>query len=486
MADDSVPSSPDNTAVQLAAEQARAALALSASDMGEFEWNVADDIFIVSPRMARITGIPVGAHPAQGGEYPLSFAHPDDVDALRSTIEESLNSRARYQANYRMIRPSDGRILWMESSAVILRGPDGPLRKLIGVVRDVSAQKAREDEREALVAELDHRVKNVLASVQSLAAQSARKLSSLDAFMKTFTGRIEAMADAHILLSRTRWRGASIGDIAAAELSGLALGRARWSGPELLLSPRATNALALALHELATNAVKFGALSSDSGRVEVSWTVNGAGGFDLAWIERGGPPVEPPSRQGFGALLLERVTGRELGGEAKVQYRRDGVRATLTADHSALSSSPEAPELTVANAPPGAAMATDGASGGAIEPHDVRGLRVLIVEDSMLLALELEAALAEAGAAIVGPAATVEEALCLITDGVDVALLDADLNGQSAAPVAAALTEARIPFILATSHDEELEDCAAPVVRKPYNVHQITAALARATGAQTG
>ena len=230
MADDSVPSSPENTAVQLAAEQARAALALSASDMGEFEWNVADDLFIVSPRMAEITGIPVGAHPAQGGEYPLSFAHPDDVDALRRTIEESLNSRARYQANYRMIRPTDSRVLWMESSAVILRGPDGPLRKLIGVVRDVSAQKAREDEREALVAELDHRVKNVLASVQSLAAQSARKHSSIDAFMKTFTGRIAAMADAHILLSRTRRRGASIGDIAAAELSGLALGRARWSG----------------------------------------------------------------------------------------------------------------------------------------------------------------------------------------------------------------------------------------------------------------
>ena len=232
--------------------------------------------------------------------------------------------------------------------------------------------------------------------------------------------------------------------------------------------------------------MKFGALSSDSGRVEVSWTVNTTGGFDLAWIERGGPPVEPPSRQGFGALLLERVTGRELGGEAKVQYRRDGVRATLSADRSALSSSPETPQLTVANGPEGAAMATDGASGGAIEPHDVRGLRVLIVEDSMLLALELEAALAEAGAVIVGPAATVEEALCLITDGVDVTLLDADLNGQSAAPVAAALAAARIPFILATSHDEELEDCAAPVVRKPYNVHQITAALARATGAQGG
>jgi PAS domain S-box-containing protein len=486
MAAASASSSPGTSADQLAAEQARAALALSASDMGEFEWDVSDDIFIVSPRMARITGIPVGARPAEGGEYPLSFAHPDDVSALRATIEESLNSNARYRASYRMIRPTDGRVLWMESSAVILRGPDGPLRKLIGVVRDVSETRAKDDEREALVAELDHRVKNVLASVQSLAAQSARKLSSLDAFMKTFSGRLDAMADAHTLLSRARWRGATIGDIAAAELAGLALGRARWSGPEVLLNPRSTSALALALHELATNAVKFGALSTDAGRVEVVWARNSIGGFDLTWVERGGPAVELPSRQGFGTLLLDRVTGRELGGKATVQYRRDGLRAALTADGSAMATtSPAVIEVTSTDAIL-ARVATDGASGGPLERYDIRGLSVLIVEDSMLLALELEAALADAGATTIGPAASVEEALALINSDIDVALIDADLNGQSAAPVAFALNKAGIPFILATSHDEELaEEAGGPAVRKPYNVHQITAALARATGRES-
>ena len=483
MAADSASSSPDDSAEQLAAEQARAALALSASDMGEFEWDVEDDVFIVSPRMAKITGIPVGACAAAGGEYPLSFVHPEDVDTLRSTIQESLNSKARYRASYRMTRPTDSRVLWMESSAVILRGPGGPLRKLIGVVRDVSETKAREDEREALVAELDHRVKNVLASVRSLAAQSARKLSSLDAFMKTFSGRLDAMADAHTLLSRTRWRGAGIGDIAAAELAGLALGRARWSGPEILLNPRATNALALALHELATNAVKFGALSADAGRVEVIWSVNQIGGFDLSWSERGGPPVESPSRQGFGALLLDRVTGRELGGKATVQYRRDGLRATLTSDGSALATISGSVESSGSGEAVEAPTESGGASCGAIEHSDIRGLRILIVEDSMLLGLELEAALAEAGATVSGPAATVEEALALINSDVDVVMLDADLNGQSAAPVADALMKAGVPFILATSRNEDMaEEYAAPVVKKPYNVHQITAALARATG----
>jgi len=474
-----------NDAEALAAERARAALVLSAADMGEFEWDVAADVFIVSPRMSRITGLPSGASPAHGGEFALSFTYPDDVSMLRQTISESLLSKARYDVRYRMIRPDNGRVLWMESSALILRGPGGPLQRLIGVVRDITARKAEEDEREALVAELDHRVKNVLASVQSLAGQSARKTTSLDAFLKTFNGRLAAMADAHTLLTKTRWRGAEIRDIAAAELAGLALGRARWSGPDLLLSPRATNALTLALHELATNAVKFGALSIDTGRVDVSWKLRPGGGFELLWIERRGPPVEPPIRQGFGAMLLERVTGRELGGSVVVEFWPDGLRATIRAGPSSLAEPANvevAPEAAESERP---VTVVDGASLGDSEPRDVRGLRVLIVEDSVLLALELESALAEAGAKVVGAAASVEEAMRLLDLKFDVVVLDADLNGQSAMPIARALTSRRTPFILATGYDDNgplVEECRASLVRKPYNVQQIAAALARVTG----
>jgi PAS domain S-box-containing protein len=474
---------------ELAIHQGRAELALVAAGMGEFEWDYSHDLFIVSQRMADITGLEAGVRNAQGGLFALGFVHPDDVEALRTTVSHRLISDGSYQVRYRMVRPDDGRTLWMESSATILRGPGGPITKVIGVVRDISITKAEEDDREALVAELDHRVKNVLASVQSLAAQSARKTVSLEVFLKTLAGRLEAMAAAHALLTATRWRGADIGDIAAAELGGLASGRALWSGPEIVLNPRATNTLTLALHELATNAVKFGALSSEAGRVEVSWRALPQGGFELFWVERGGPPVTAPTRQGFGVTLLERVTGRELGGESRLEFPPEGARATLRACADALASHPprdEGPPTSLAVAVREPETLT-GASRGESASADINGIRVLIVEDSVLLALELEAGLTESGAQVVGVAADLEEARRMLALTFDVAVLDVDLAGRSVAPVASILAQRGAPFIFATGCDDAGVGGApqgfdAPVVRKPYNVHQIAAALVQALG----
>jgi len=469
---------------QLALEQERASLSLDAARMGEFEWEIDDDRLIISQRMARITGLAAGAMPADGGAAVYRYVHPDDAEGLRRRVTDGLREEGRYEGEYRMVRPDDGRVLWMYGAAVALRDESGRPYRIIGVVQDISGRRSEEDARNALVAELDHRVKNVLASVQSLAAQSARKTTSLDAFLKTFAGRLEAMASAHTLLTATRWRGAEIGNICAAELGGLAPGQARWSGPEVLLNPRATNALALALHELATNAVKFGALSADGGRVDVAWTRRPAGGgFELIWTERGGPSVAQPLRRGFGATLLERVTGRELGGEARLDFHPAGVRVTIVADQTALAAvAAAAPEIK--RRPPDP-EAQAGASSGMLTAGAVKDLRILIVEDAVLLALELEASLTEAGARVVGVAANVEEALKLIETPLDVAVLDANLNGASVSPVAEALRERGKPFIFATGYGDAAlapEGFDAPVVRKPYNVSQIAAAAAEALG----
>ena len=181
-----------------------------------------------------------------------------------------------------------------------------------------------EQDRETLLAELDHRVKNVLAAVQSLATQSARRAVSLEGFLRTFSGRLKAMASAQELLTATRWRGADLHHLAAAELGGLAPGQTRWEGPELFLTPRAANAMSLALHELAINAAKYGALSTDKGTVEVRWRRTADGGFELDWVEQGGPPVSAPVREGFGALLIREVTGRDLGGECVLEFPKVG------------------------------------------------------------------------------------------------------------------------------------------------------------------
>lgn len=456
----------------------RVALALDTAGLGEFEWRMDTDQIFLSPRVKELTGIHQDSVHGEGGEFSFRFVHPDDVDRVRAEVADQLQATGSYTVEYRAVRPTDNGVRWMRGAGLIATGPDG-VQRLIGVLQDITARQQDEEHRAALLAELDHRVKNVLASVQALATQSARKTTSLESFLKTFGGRLKAMASAHELLTATRWRGAAIGDIAAAELGGLAPGQARWEGPQILLTPRAANALSLALHELATNAMLFGALS-DSGKVQVRWRERDGGGFTLDWTESGGPSVSAPTRKGFGLTLLEQVTARELGGEVRVEFRREGVRAHMEGHPLTLSEPMAVP--TAAQVPQEAA----GASVGLPEPAagSVEGLRILIVEDSVLLAVELEAGLIEAGADVVGVAVELDEAMDFLNTPFDAAVLDVNLNGRLVTPLAETLVARKIPFVFATGYGEAgaPDGFDAPIVRKPYNVHQIVNALVEATG----
>lgn len=459
-------------------------LAMRAADMGGLSWDLESDRFYVSDRAAAILGVQPGTVKAERGERLFTYTHPEDLERVRRCILDAASSGASYKIEHRSLRPGGGPPIWVLSAGTPVRDSRGKVTKVLGVVQDITEQKTEESHRETLMAELDHRVKNVLASVQSMALQSARKAVSLDGFMNTFAGRLKAMASAHTLLATARWQGAEIRHIVTAELGGLAPSQTHWEGPEIVLTPRATNALTLALHELATNAVKFGALSTEAGRVDVRWRPNRDGGFDLEWVESGGPRVSRPDRQGFGATLLSRVTGRELGGEARLDFDAQGVRARLTSDASAVFA-----EEASADQPMGRPEAQ---AREELEPIDnstatasLAGLKVLIVEDSLLLSLELENSLGEAGAKVVGQAAEVPEALAMIGEGgVDAAILDADLNGEPVTPVAEALTSLGIPFVFATGYGEKQmapQGFDAPYVRKPYDLTQLATALARAT-----
>ncbi len=428
----------------------------------------------------------VAAKRASGPGWPSAA----DVAALapvaRDIVVETSPEGRRVTAP---LATANGRSL----GVILLHDPDGrgPLapdqRAMLADLAAIAADEVDRDrdeaERESLVAELDHRVKNVLAVVQSLAAQSARKASSLDGFLKTFAGRLKSMASAHQLLIATRWRGAGMSNIAAAELGGLAPGQTRWQGADLLLRPRAANAMSLALHELATNAVKFGALSTELGRVEVAWKPTADGGLELCWTESGGPPVAAPTRHGFGATLLDKVTGRELGGSVRVEHRRDGVRAVLIAGPSAIA----AEAGRAAASPTEPALQSEASTGAPVTAGHagISGLRILIVEDALLLALELEAGLAEAGASVAGSAADVEEGLRMAELPLDAAVLDANLNGESVLPVARALAARGVPFVFATGYGDSKftpQGFDAPLIKKPYDVTQIAAALAEVTG----
>jgi len=455
-------------------DRERRELALMAGGLGEFEWDIGQDRLVISEELRSLTGLRQLTSAAEKGALPFLFVHEEDRETLKASVERSIREDGRYRAEYRIVRPDNGEVRWMMGAGAMIRDESGHPRKLIGVVQDISERKRDEDQRETLLAELDHRVKNVLTAVQSLAAQSARRSRTLDEFLSAFSGRLTALAQAHELLTQTRWQAASLPSIVRTELGGLGQSQASWFGPDLFLTPRAANALALALHELATNAVKYGALSTDSGRVRVDWRCTPAGGFELDWVESGGPAVTAPVRKGFGSVLLERVSGQELGGSGEVIFAPGGVHAHLRASHGALSGT-SAPS-PVPPVPLRAPVSSDIRLNG----RGVDGLRVLLVEDSTLLALELESGMVEAGAVVVGATGDLEEALSLAEADIDVAVLDVNLGGRLVTPVAQRLLDRRIPFVFATGYGElgAPKGFEAPIIRKPYSIQQIVRAVA--------
>jgi PAS domain S-box-containing protein len=203
----------------------------------------------------------------------------------------------------------------------------------IVTLTDITERKRAEEQQTVLVAELNHRVKNILAIVQSVAGQTLRTSPSLPAFNKAFSGRIQAVSMAHDILTQTRWTGIALNELLATVLAPYGLGEGRFvtEGPPVLLQARLVLSLSMVLHELATNASKFGALSTPSGRVAISWQLLDDGHrLALTWLERGGPPVEGSGSRGFGTTLIERVVRFDLDGEAAFNFEPDGIRCVLS------------------------------------------------------------------------------------------------------------------------------------------------------------
>lgn len=214
---------------------------------------------------------------------------------------------------------------------------DGQLKRLWGIQRDITDRKQAEEQRTLLIHELNHRVKNTLATVQSIASQTLRNAPTMRDAKEALEGRLIALARAHDVLTRESWEGAELKEIVAQAVEPYASrgeNRLHVTGPEIRLSPRMALALAMALQELATNAVKYGALSNATGEVRILWNVvpaEAAPHLHLRWEESGGPPVQAPSRRGFGSRLIERSLSQELNGVARIEFRPTGVVCTVDA-----------------------------------------------------------------------------------------------------------------------------------------------------------
>ncbi|HXB52342.1 MAG TPA: sensor histidine kinase, partial [Rhizomicrobium sp.] len=240
------------------------------------------------------------------------------------------------------VKQLDGSWRWLSAWGVVEFEGEGAERKpvaIAGASRDLSELKRAEETRRLLVNELDHRVKNTLAIIQSIVIQTLRGATDLEAARKAVDARIISLAAAHDLLTQRSWSGADIADVVARAIAPFSAGQVTLAGPSFDISPKQTLSLSLALHELATNAAKYGALSGPEGRVELRWEARD-GKLHLDWRESGGPPVASPRHRGFGSRLLERGLFRDQNEKTRLEFAADGVRCSII---FALNWTPEIP-----------------------------------------------------------------------------------------------------------------------------------------------
>src|SRR5262244_3691035 len=293
-----------------------------------------------------------------------------------------------------------------------LRDRSGRVVGASKVGRDITDRKRAAKMQRVLTDELAHRVKNTLATVQAIANQSLVRAKSPTDFVSSFTGRIQALAKAHTLLTRRKMQGADVMELVSEQVLIGAPNddRISCSGPLLVLDAQAAVQLALVLHELATNARKHGALSVPQGRLSVTWQMRTNGGCSLllSWKESHGPKVSAPNAHGFGRTLIEQ-TVRARGGEASVDYRTDGLSCEIKLPlPDAARPSTDTTASKIATGPSLLAQPDN--------RRTLQGKRILVIEDEPLVAMDVESTLAMAGCEVVGPAATLERAKLLIEE----------------------------------------------------------------------
>lgn len=338
------------------------------------------------------------------------------------------------------------------------------------ILRDITERRANEEARLLLVREVDHRAKNALAVVQALV--SLTRAPTKEAVVVAVRGRVAALARAHTLLSRNRWEGADLARVITDETEAYQRpGQVRIDGPALSLAPDAVQPISLLVHELATNAVKYGALSVEQGRVKVAWRTTPDQDLELTWVETDGPAVVAPIGKGFGSTLVSEVTTRQLGGRMDVDWNAEGMalRVLLPPRNYRAALAPVRP--SAGGSDPAGSAGSENSSG-----------LILIVEDEVLVAMELTDGLQQVGWEVLGPAASADEALTLLARSrqPDAAILDINLAGKLVFPLAELLRARRVPFIFCTGYEEVGDDERyrdTPVVRKPVNLSMLGSEL---------
>jgi len=305
------------------------ALAGKSARVGSFTLDAASDVMQVSDGYVAVHGLPEGTKETTRTEWKARV-HPEDLLRVEKIREQAFREqRSEYSVEYRIVLPG-GETRWVEARSFISRDHNGSPQRIVGVNIDITERKRAEEHQAILVAELDHRVKNVLARVAAVAMSTNQRSASMDDFVQTLNGRIQALAAAHSVLSQSCWYGGGLVDLVRRQLGPYTThANTTISGSEVMLTAAATQALAMVLHELVTNAAKHGALSKPDGRVSVHWDRHSHGdvgaSLTIEWREFGGPPIVAPIQFGYGTNLIRELTPHELGGKVDLVFAAEGV-----------------------------------------------------------------------------------------------------------------------------------------------------------------
>jgi PAS domain S-box-containing protein len=313
----------------LAESEARLQEALAVGAVMAFEWDPSTDLVLRSSNAAQILGYDSRQN-FLGASF-LARIHPDDVGRMKE-LWRNLQPTSPASTSYRFIHP-DGREIWLQEMSKGEFDARGRLVRVKGLALDITERKRAERHQSVLMAELDHRVKNILARVAAVAKYSLEGGRPTNELIQTLDRRIQSMADAHTLLSQSHWHGASLAELVRRQLAPYTtMTNTVISGPDIMLSSAATQALAMVLQELVTNAVKYGSLSTPHGKVSVNWervSEETAACVVIAWREIGGPTVTTPSDFSYGTNLIRNLIPHELGGTVDLALESDGVRCDI-------------------------------------------------------------------------------------------------------------------------------------------------------------
>ncbi len=319
---------------RLGEAQEKLLAALDVSNTGTWRWDIQRDIVEWDPAMVNVFGLSLKKTPRNLEEF-VSLIHPEDRGYARTVIGDSIKHGKTIEYEFRAVLP-EGEERWIYDRSRPVYDPEGKPLYMIGACLDITRRKKAEERQSLLIHELNHRVKNTLATVQSLAIQTMRSSPDPEAFQSNFMARLMALSATHDLLTQTYWESASLSEVIEAELrphGGIDQERIKARGDAVRLKPQQALSLGLAFHELATNAIKYGALSSPQGQLSITWNLktDAAGERQLLihWHEQGGPPVAKPKRQGFGTRLIDRSIVHELGGLIEVDYASTGLECRI-------------------------------------------------------------------------------------------------------------------------------------------------------------